>query len=259
MSDRPVPDECLLHPELEQLLATCSAAELRGVVNILLRRSYSLRIDDIQAAVRTARQCECWRRARVAWERYEICRASGLAAQAIRDALGRMQPTFICAEPAVTFLVSRSNTEDGRRLNRFIHTEVLPALRKTGKYAIHVDPAPAAAPPPPPVLPSRLVPIARYAELLEAEVEVLKQRLATPPAPPTPPTPPPAAPARVLKVTAAEVATVLELFNAGRSKGAIARATGRSTRTVGRIIDRATRADAAPQMALRLLALADDA
>jgi hypothetical protein len=40
------------------------------------------------------------------------------------------------AEAAVTYLVARSNTEIGRRLNRFIHTEVLPAIREKGFYQL---------------------------------------------------------------------------------------------------------------------------
>lgn len=58
----------------------------------------------------------------------------------IKDAVGRTQRTVIVAEPAVTYLLSRSNTEQGRKLNRFIHVEVLPSIRKTGSYS--------AAPPP---------------------------------------------------------------------------------------------------------------
>ena len=52
----------------------------------------------------------------------------------ILDKLGRPQTATIISEPAVTFLVSRSNTETGRKLNRFIHAEVLPQIRKTGRY-----------------------------------------------------------------------------------------------------------------------------
>ncbi|MBP8284499.1 MAG: hypothetical protein KAX46_11425 [Chromatiaceae bacterium] len=52
----------------------------------------------------------------------------------IADSLGREQSTIIIAESAVTYLLSRSDTEQGRLLNRFIHVDVLPALRKTGKY-----------------------------------------------------------------------------------------------------------------------------
>ena len=47
---------------------------------------------------------------------------------------GGLQTVVIVSEPAVTFLVSRSNTETGRKLNRFIHADVLPKIRKTGQY-----------------------------------------------------------------------------------------------------------------------------
>jgi prophage antirepressor-like protein len=52
----------------------------------------------------------------------------------ISDSLGRMQEALIISEPAVTYLLARSNTEEGKRLNKWIHTEVLPSIRKTGQY-----------------------------------------------------------------------------------------------------------------------------
>ncbi len=52
----------------------------------------------------------------------------------ILDSLGRKQNTTIVNEPATTFLISRSNTEIGKKMNRWIHTEVLPSIRKTGSY-----------------------------------------------------------------------------------------------------------------------------
>lgn len=54
---------------------------------------------------------------------------------------GGVQQAIIVSEPAATYLLARSNTEEGRKLNRFIHTEVLPSIRKTGSYAL-----PAAKP-----------------------------------------------------------------------------------------------------------------
>lgn len=54
----------------------------------------------------------------------------------IPDSLGRAQETLIAAEAAVTYLVSRSNTDRGRLLNRFLHVDVLPQLRKTGEFRI---------------------------------------------------------------------------------------------------------------------------
>jgi prophage antirepressor-like protein len=52
----------------------------------------------------------------------------------IVDSLGRPQQAIVVAEPAATYLLARSNTERGRALNRFIHVEVLPQIRKTGEY-----------------------------------------------------------------------------------------------------------------------------
>lgn len=54
----------------------------------------------------------------------------------ILDSLGRKQTAIIVSEPASTYLLSRSNTEKGRELNRFIHVEVLPSIRKTGSYSV---------------------------------------------------------------------------------------------------------------------------
>lgn len=47
---------------------------------------------------------------------------------------GGLQTLIVIAEAAVTYLLSRSNTDQGRRLNRMIHAEILPTLRKTGRY-----------------------------------------------------------------------------------------------------------------------------
>ena len=49
---------------------------------------------------------------------------------------GGVQETIIVSEPAVTFLLARSNTERGRQLNQWIHTEVIPSIRKTGSYSL---------------------------------------------------------------------------------------------------------------------------
>ena len=38
-------------------------------------------------------------------------------------------------ESGLTFLISRSRTEKGKRMNRWIHSEVLPSIRKTGSYS----------------------------------------------------------------------------------------------------------------------------
>ena len=61
----------------------------------------------------------------------------------ITDSLGREQSAIIVAEAAVSYLLSRSNTEQGRKLNRFIHVEVLPALRRAGQYQLTEPATPA--------------------------------------------------------------------------------------------------------------------
>lgn len=62
------------------------------------------------------------------------------ASQPIVDSLGRTQKAIVINEHAVTFLISRSNTDIGRRLNRFIHSEVLPSIRETGSYSVKDHP-----------------------------------------------------------------------------------------------------------------------
>jgi len=52
----------------------------------------------------------------------------------IQDSLGRTQQAAIVAEAAATYLLARSNTAKGRELNKFIHVEILPQIRKTGAY-----------------------------------------------------------------------------------------------------------------------------
>ena len=154
----------------------------------------------------------------------------------IPDALGRSQHTTIVAEPAATFLVSRSNTEQGRRLNRFIHTEVLPSIRRTGAFSI--DPAPA----PVPAL-TKTLDLGRYTELLEAENAILRERTARVPeaaAPAPRPAPRPVPQVGPRPVTPAETAEALRLFNAGVSRYAIAKQLGRNSRVIYRLIERAT-------------------
>jgi phage antirepressor YoqD-like protein len=63
----------------------------------------------------------------------------------IADSLGREQDTIFVFEAALTFLISRSRTAIGRGLNKLIHTEILPSIRRTGKYEV----APAVTPLPP--------------------------------------------------------------------------------------------------------------
>jgi len=47
-----------------------------------------------------------------------------------------VKETTIISDPAVTYLVSRSNTETSKKLNRWIHSEVLPSIRKSGSYSV---------------------------------------------------------------------------------------------------------------------------
>ena len=54
----------------------------------------------------------------------------------IPDSIGRAQDTAFIREAALTFLLSRSRTASGKGLNKLIHTEILPSIRKTGKYEI---------------------------------------------------------------------------------------------------------------------------
>lgn len=59
----------------------------------------------------------------------------------IVDSMNRQQVVTIVAEAAATYLVSRSNTEMGKKLNRFLHLEVLPQIRRTGGYGRELSPA----------------------------------------------------------------------------------------------------------------------
>ena len=52
-----------------------------------------------------------------------------------KDAAGHTQNTTIINESATTYLIAQSRTETGKRLNRFIHIDVLPQIRKTGRYS----------------------------------------------------------------------------------------------------------------------------
>lgn len=54
----------------------------------------------------------------------------------ILDSLGRVQEMTFVFEAGLTFIISRSRTEVGKRFNRWLHTEVLPSIRKTGQYNI---------------------------------------------------------------------------------------------------------------------------
>lgn len=55
-------------PRLSQLLAGCSARELRDVIQSLHGSTWGCRLDDIEDALRRARQREHWRRSQAAWD-----------------------------------------------------------------------------------------------------------------------------------------------------------------------------------------------
>ena len=54
----------------------------------------------------------------------------------IQDALGRTQNVAFTHESATTYLIANGNTETSKNLNKKIHAEILPELRKTGRYEV---------------------------------------------------------------------------------------------------------------------------
>lgn len=84
------------------------------------------------------------------------------------DTNGGTQDVLIINEMALTYLVSRSRTKAGKALNKWIHKEVLPTLRKTGTYSI-VKPKTALE------LAREQVKLLEQLELLEAEKKLLEQ------------------------------------------------------------------------------------
>jgi prophage antirepressor-like protein len=61
----------------------------------------------------------------------------GVVDHPIKDTMGREQMTTVIPEYGVTFLLSRSNTEEGKQMNRWIHKEILPRIRKTRQYKVN--------------------------------------------------------------------------------------------------------------------------
>lgn len=49
---------------------------------------------------------------------------------------GGTQNVLLISEAAMTFVISRSRTEVGKKFTRWIHSEVIPSIRKTGKYEL---------------------------------------------------------------------------------------------------------------------------
>jgi prophage antirepressor-like protein len=54
----------------------------------------------------------------------------------IPDVIGRMQATLCVNEPGLYHLISKSRTPGARAFGRWVRHEVLPAIRKTGRYAL---------------------------------------------------------------------------------------------------------------------------
>lgn len=59
---------------------------------------------------------------------------------------GGVQNFVAFSEPGLTLFVSRSRTPLGKQLNRWLHTEVLPTLRKTGQYSTQKEVTPQLPP-----------------------------------------------------------------------------------------------------------------
>lgn len=57
----------------------------------------------------------------------------------ITDSLNRQQETYIVNESGLYALVIRSNKPNARRFRKWITSEVLPAIRRTGRYAPQED------------------------------------------------------------------------------------------------------------------------
>lgn len=76
--------------------------------------------------------------------------------------LGGDQELICICSDAVTFLVSTSRTEAGKRLRKWIFTEVLPSIRKTGSYSVA-----------PSTLPRQLPPIRDTIEYAQATKDIL--------------------------------------------------------------------------------------
>lgn len=57
---------------------------------------------------------------------------------------GGPQQTTLVSENAAVFLVANSRTEQGQILSRWIYLEVIPSIRKTGKYEVNHPAQPAA-------------------------------------------------------------------------------------------------------------------
>lgn len=58
----------------------------------------------------------------------------------VTDSLGRNQSTYVISESGLYALVIRSNKPNARRFRKWITSEVLPSIRRTGKYEVAAEP-----------------------------------------------------------------------------------------------------------------------
>lgn len=67
---------------------------------------------------------------------YKVFEGWGVSNHPIEDSLGRTRDTSIVNEAAVTYIIAHSRTELAHKMNKWLHAEVIPTLRKTGTYSI---------------------------------------------------------------------------------------------------------------------------
>lgn len=60
----------------------------------------------------------------------------------VTDSMGREQDTIVINEPGLYSLILRSRKPEAKKFKRWVTHEVLPAIRKTGKYAVPAVTAP---------------------------------------------------------------------------------------------------------------------
>jgi prophage antirepressor-like protein len=88
-------------------------------------------LSDILNALQTSATRAEWKGAVI-----EYFGDGGVISHPILDSLGREQNVLLISEAAMTFVISRSRTEVGKKFTRWIHSEVIPSIRKTGKYEL---------------------------------------------------------------------------------------------------------------------------
>lgn len=57
----------------------------------------------------------------------------------VTDSLGRNQQTFVANESGLYSLILRSDKPEAKRFKKWVTSEVLPAIRKTGSYSVSAD------------------------------------------------------------------------------------------------------------------------